>query len=203
MNRVVQIAIREFCSTAITKGFVIGAFVVPAGMALVMAIVFPILLATRATEIHGRVALFDPTGQIAGPFQQRLTPEALAERKEQQSRDAAEAISDAVGVEVPAKLDVAARPRDVSTFAVELLEADTDLDQIKASLWRGSGSDDSLTALVVVDSQAIEPDAEGEYGSFLASRRRSRRRSARRASRRPTSAFPRTNSDGFFASRPP
>ncbi|MCH8269709.1 MAG: ABC transporter permease [Planctomycetes bacterium] len=166
MNRVVQIAIREFCSTAITKGFVIGAFVVPAGMALVMAIVFPILLATRATEIHGRVALFDPTGQIAGPFQQRLTPEALAERKEQQSRDAAEAISDAVGVEVPAKLDVAARPRDVSTFAVELLEADTDLDQIKASLWRGSGSDDSLTALVVVDSQAIEPDAEGEYGSY-------------------------------------
>ena len=166
MNRVVQIAIREFCSTAITKGFVIGAFVVPAGMALVMAIVFPILLATSATEIHGRVALFDPTGQIATRFQQRLMPEALAEHKAQKNRDNVEAFSDAVGVDLPQNLDVAVGPRDVSTFGVELLDADADLDETKASLWQGSDSDDSLTALVLIDPQAIEPDAEGVYGSY-------------------------------------
>ncbi len=166
MNRVIQIAIREFCSTAITKGFVVMAFVVPAGMALVMAIVFPILLATSATQIHARVAILDPTGQIAEPFQQRLTPEAFAEQRAKQSQDMVDVITDKAGVDLPESIDVASEPRDVSTFEVDSLELDADLEETKAALWRRSDSDESLTALVVIDPQAIEPDVEGEYGSY-------------------------------------
>lgn len=166
MKRIMYVAMREFASTAMTKGFVIGAFVVPGVLVAVMAVLFPILLATSATEIHGRVALFDPTGQVAAPFQQRLTLESHAERQAQQNRDNIEAGADRVGMDVPETFDVAAGPRDASTFDIELLDPKADLDETKASLWQNSDADDALTALVVVSPQAIQPDAEGMYGSY-------------------------------------
>ncbi len=75
-------------------------------------------------------------------------------------------------MDVPETLDIEPGPRDRSTFDLELLDPGADLDKAKASLWQNSdadGGDDgaaALTALVIVSPQAIQPDAEGIYGSY-------------------------------------
>ena len=44
MTKVLRVAVREFIATAVTKGFIIGAFVVPMLLVAVMGFVFPLLL---------------------------------------------------------------------------------------------------------------------------------------------------------------
>ena len=52
MKKVLHVAVREFIATAVTKAFIIGAFVVPGIMVLLMVFVFPILLNQDAPDVY-------------------------------------------------------------------------------------------------------------------------------------------------------
>ena len=167
MNRVFQIALREFYSTAITKGFIIAAFVVPGVIVAVMVIVFPILLATGATAIHGRVAIWDPTGRVAAVFEDRLSAASSAERSAQATREAMQKFADKAGVEAPTGFDPeAALNKDESVFEVESLDPEADLDAVKESLWKGAKTGNPRVALVVIEPNAIEKGEQGDYGGY-------------------------------------
>lgn len=167
MIRVLQIAFREFSSTAITKGFIIAAFVVPGVVVAVMVVLFPILLAAGATAIHARVAILDPTGRVAEVFEERLSAESTAERTAQAASQAMQEFADKTGVEAPSRFDPeAAFNTDESVFDVESLGPESDLDAVKESLWKGAQTDYPRVALVVIEPNAIEKDENGDYGGY-------------------------------------
>ncbi len=59
MNKILHIALREFLSTVVTKGFIIGVLVTPALIAF-MAIFMPMLMNEEAPRIEGDVSIIDP-----------------------------------------------------------------------------------------------------------------------------------------------
>ena len=65
MKRILNIAGREFASTVLTKGFLIGAVVVPAILAVAIPVIIFIISQQKAPPIVGTVAIIDPTGEVA------------------------------------------------------------------------------------------------------------------------------------------
>ena len=64
MKKVMQVARREFVSTALTKGFIFGALVLPAVFALIMPLMGMLFSQAKAPAEVGRVAIIDRTGQL-------------------------------------------------------------------------------------------------------------------------------------------
>ena len=73
MKKILYVARREFLTTVLTRGFLIGLLIVPL-MILFMATVFPKLIrsAEKAPRVVGDVAIVDPTGEVAGSLRAYL-----------------------------------------------------------------------------------------------------------------------------------
>ena len=76
VRRIGLVAGREFMAAVANKGFVIGLLVMPAMIALLVA-VFPRLLTQGSQPIRGEVAIVDHTGQIAGLLRSALAPDDI------------------------------------------------------------------------------------------------------------------------------
>ncbi len=183
MNRILSVAWREFSSTAITKGFIIGAFVVPAAIALLIPVLVMMLKNIKPPAIEGTVAVVDHSGLVAPQIEQTLSPEGIARRRtatsEQISAAAGEALGPLAGqMESPAAKQAMQQRLEEAmgqapTFRIESVDPaaaadEAALEALKESL-RPSAADDagSRMAVVVVaaDAAVKEPDAPA-YGGY-------------------------------------
>lgn len=167
MNKVLQVAVREFVATAATKGFIIGAFVIPVLVAMLMVFVFPMLLKHEAPAVEGSLAVVDRSGRILEEVRERLAPEAIAARNRRTVAKVKEKVEESVG-----KVSRGVEQRleqELSVPRIEVLDAGpgADLEHEKDALRAEPAPGESpRLALAVVAANAVEPDAAGEYGVF-------------------------------------
>ncbi len=163
MSRMLQIAWREFASTALTKGFIIGGFVVPAVILVVMITLLPILLKDEGPAIEGEISIIDRSGVLADDIAQRLSPEALtAETKtveipklEPGQTLTPQETSDIVSQVIPSS---------IPKLTVKQLGAEADPEAAKEPLREGNANDGGVLALAVIDANAVVTDQASDAG---------------------------------------
>ena len=173
MKRVVPIMVREFLATAMTKSFIIGAFIVPPGIMAIMAVAMPLLLTQKAPKIEGTLAVIDRSGAgIAEVVAKAFSPEGAEQRRGTQRaeieevRDQMEALAPGMGgqSEVQQKL-LQGVLEGSATLTVEILPPDTDVAEASVAV-RGKVREGGRLALLSIDADAVEPGDDGEYGSY-------------------------------------
>jgi len=169
MMRILNIAGREFASTVLTKGFIIGAVVVPAVLAIAIPVVIFIVSQQKAPAIVGTVAVIDPTGEVAPRLTEFLKPEAIAERRGDFASEVGESMPSVPG----ASPEATGRAMDMiqgtaPDLSVRVLEPDTDFDTAKKSILEAVKDDpESTIAVVLIDDDAIEKAVDAErFGAF-------------------------------------
>jgi len=82
MNKVWQIAGREFVATVFTKAFVIGLLIVPL-VGVLLVLVAPSLFGDRNLKFEGEIAVVDPTGlvmpEVRSAISARRSPAGVTE----------------------------------------------------------------------------------------------------------------------------
>lgn len=76
MNKIGLVAAREFVTTVSNKGFIVGLLIMPTLMFLIIRVA-PRIVNAPSPEIHGDVAVIDPTGQVMPEIRNMLQPAAL------------------------------------------------------------------------------------------------------------------------------
>ncbi len=156
MNKVWQIASREFVATVFTKAFIIGLLIFPTIVAI--GVVFgPRLFGDRDFSVVGQIAIIDPTGAVLPELRAVVTTgrsdDAIAELVERARAGGAEGVVLDV-LRSTMKLTLAERP------------ADADIEREKAWL-NASEPDNAHLAVVVVHRNAVEPSAgDSALGSY-------------------------------------
>ena len=178
MKKILYIALREFTSTVMTKGFIIGMLITPIMIGIIV-LIFPRMINRTPPKVIGEIAVIDSTGQVTAGLRAYLLPERFVERREASSRQAAEAAPEAV------KKVVASSPggkeamqRQLSTAFGEVPQLDvvaldpgTDLESAKAPLKTVAGGDRTnqprRLALVILHPDAMRRDAgKTRFGSY-------------------------------------
>lgn len=174
MKKILYIAGREFTTTVLTKGFVIGMLITPAMIAL-MAFVMPRMMTKAAPKIAGQVAIIDPTGAVKDSLASYLSQERFAERRAKVRSDVAKATPEALRGQVNsnpgAQAAIEQAIGQVPNLQVVGLPEGTDLEQAKAPLKTvlkgNAGAPDARLFLIVVHPTAVK-HAEGEtkFGTY-------------------------------------
>lgn len=172
MSRILQIARREFVSTALTKGFIIGAFVVPAVIVLLIPVLIRLTMQAEPPKVAGTVVVVDRSGAVLDGITRNLSPDAIRERRGQVIERVTRALGEG-GAEpaVPGGAEAAAAVvagRGVPDLAVLGLESGGDVEAQKETL-RSEGADegDRRLAVIVIDADAVRlADGAERFGSF-------------------------------------
>lgn len=90
MNRVLAVAWREFVSTALTKGFIIGAVVVPLAFIAMIPVIVMLTMAAKGPKVEGEVAILDRSGVLMEAVERELSAEAISQRRNRTAKAAAE-----------------------------------------------------------------------------------------------------------------
>lgn len=177
IGRILHVARREFISTAMTKGFIIG-LTMPLVVLLIMVTLMPLLIGGPAPKVAGELAIVDPTGEVAPRLAERWQPEAVAERHTAQSEQLKQAMDETIGE------GGAALPGGQMSEAMELalgqapeitvtaLSREADVESAKEALWQpeaagGAGGDLPRLALVEIAPDAVERTGEGQnFGAY-------------------------------------
>jgi ABC-type Na+ efflux pump permease subunit len=156
VNKVLWISLREFIATVCTKAFVIGLLFLPVMLGVVVLVVN--LMNDDDYRATGRIAIFDPTGQVTTEARQVLASGSMQQRLADAVRNSGVALAGAA--EAMQALDLG------PDFTLMQLSADADIDVEKEFLLQPPEAGGVL-ALVEIHPDAIEPEAEGgEPGSY-------------------------------------
>lgn len=172
MSRVVSIAAREFASTVLTKGFIIGAVAVPAILAAAIPIIILIVSQQKPPAVVGTVAIIDPTGEVAPRLAEYLQPQAIAQRRGDLLQSVPQApiptaLPGAGGEQAMQQaMDLALG--QVPQLTVEAMPADADPEAVKERIRLGAKDDPAATiAVAIIDPNAIrKPDTEEAFGGY-------------------------------------
>lgn len=167
MSRMLQVAAREFLSTVLTKGFIIGVLITPAIIGL-MILIMPILLDHTPPTIQGEIAVTDPTGAIAEPLAEWLRPDAIALRREDLLEKAElSLLKKAPGQADSQRLALEMVLGQVPQLTVVPLPPGADLEAEKEPLFAGGPRDGGRVALVAIRADAVRaPDGTLEFGAY-------------------------------------
>lgn len=161
-TKISRVAWREFASTVLTKGFIIGALLTPV-LILAMISLVAVLAATKSEpDIRGEVAVIDPTGAVAPRLTERLAPEALAEAARERAERIAEAFKDVSGGASGIAGGLGPSADSFPTLTIEELPADADEEAEKQRVREEASIAEGRLALLIVDENALEPQPEGE-----------------------------------------
>ncbi len=170
MNKILQIAWREFVATAMTKGFLIGLLLMPL-MIGVLVLVMPLLINTKAPPVKGEIAMLDGTGKVFDGVRQQLSPEAFAERSRAIDARLNAAMPDAAKALVGnaaanAKLQDSLKQAigEVPEISISAIGGVDGIDAAKARLLLPRTDAAALLAVLVVHADAVE---QGEAGKPL------------------------------------
>ena len=154
MTRIVHVARREFLSTVLTKGFIIGILLTPCLVAVTL-VLMPALLSEAPPPIEGEVLVSDPTGLVYPGVRHYLGPAALADKRAELLDDAAEVM--------PTRVSEAAVQSVLGEVPkLDVILHDGDVDGLKPSLRAVSGP----LAIAVIPDDAVD-GARGSYQLFV------------------------------------
>jgi ABC-2 type transport system permease protein len=167
MNKVFQVALREFVVTVSNKAFIIGLLIMPA-MIAVFALVAPRVFNFRNFKVEGEVRIIDPTGALISDLRTALEKRKDVARRAEETRQALErapaAVRNIAANAPPAALQNALGP--VPEIQLVEREPDADIQQEKAWLIEEKPQAKPL-ALIVVHADAIKPgEGKTTYGSY-------------------------------------
>jgi ABC-2 type transport system permease protein len=170
MIKVLQIAVREFLATVLTKGFILGVMMTPVMLGIVI-VAMPLLLNRKPPKIDGEVAIADSTGEVVPGLQDYLTQEAIAERRDRTkikiSEGTPEPLRELTENSPEAQEALEAALGEIPTIRVTALPKSADLEAEKSLLHEGSTADGGRLALVVLHENAVQPSAPDEaFGTY-------------------------------------
>ena len=180
MSKVARVAAREFASTAMTKGVIIGALVLPALMAMVIPVVMVLAMSAQPPADTGTVYVLDHSQEVTSIIQDRLAPEAVKERWIERFDGAAETVKNfvpGVGAEAAqSSMEQAASNIKSPIFRIIPAGSDTDIEELKEELRNQVASDTELAdeerrvlAIIEIDADATRKVNEDEgYGAYQA-----------------------------------
>ncbi|MEL6497655.1 MAG: ABC transporter permease [Planctomycetota bacterium] len=161
-TKISRVAWREFASTVLTKGFIIGALLTPV-LIIVMISLVAVLAATKSEpNIRGEVAIIDPTGAVAPRLAERLSPEALAEAARERAERIAEALKDVSGGASGIAGGLGPSADSFPTLSVAALPVGSDEEAEKQRVREEAAVEDGRLALVILDEAALSPQPDGE-----------------------------------------
>lgn len=161
-RKITRVAWREFASTVLTKGFIIGALLTPV-LILAMISLVAVLAATKSEPtITGEVAIIDPTGVVASRLSDQLAPEALAEAARERAERITAAFKDVSGGASGIAGGLGPSADSFPTLRVAALPTDADEDAEKQRVRDEAGVDDGRLALLVIHPDALEPRSQIE-----------------------------------------
>lgn len=175
MSKIFHVARREFAATALTKGFIIGAFIVPAVFAAAIPLIIILTMGAKAPTVEGTMAVIDRSGQVGDSMQSFVDGQIEQNREEieeavEQTQELTEQLTGQASPlpgPADAMLENAIGPDP--EISVELLAADTDEEAEKARLRpsaEGEGGE-GLLALAVIDEDAVlKPEDQESFGSY-------------------------------------
>lgn len=167
LRRIGLVAGREFLAAVMNKGFIIGLLIMPAIIAILIA-VFPRVLSRNSPPVRGEVAVIDPTGQVAGALRSALTPEAITARRRE---TAARALQNTPAVVRDAASSPAAMDRAVGAppqLTITDRPANADLQREKQWLTEpvAAGGLRHLALIVVQPDAVVAAAGRTAYGSY-------------------------------------
>jgi ABC-2 type transport system permease protein len=172
MNRIWLVAKREFLTTVVRKGFLIGVFLMPV-LGIGLMAVMPRIMGSRAPEVAGTVVVIDQTQAVQSTLPALLTPEAIAARRAEGRRRQTEAVAPGMG-------GAAATLRGPQPPRLTFVDPPAGADIEAAKRWlaatpeKPSASAPRRLALIVIASDAVARTAGqtdfGNYQLFLAPR---------------------------------
>ena len=182
ISKVLRVASREFASTAMTKGFIIGALVLPAAMVPLIFLVMMLTMRAQPPADTGTIYLLDRSNELASVLEDRLDPEEVRTRWKERFQQ----ISDAAKSFIP-QANTAAADTAMSKAAdnfqspnIRVIPAgpDTNLDELKEQLRQQVASQATTTNEIERIIGVVEIDADatrkinndegfGSYQTFL------------------------------------
>ncbi len=154
IRRIWMVASREFTTTVVRKGFIVGVLLGPVFI-LVLVNLIPRILNSHSPQVIGDVAVHDPNGTVAPGLRTALDPATIAAaRKARSTRDGATAPAVSPGPAGPGlppipRLTVVARDADIKAGKAWLL------------------NDEHHLALVMVHPDAVvRPEGASDFGTY-------------------------------------
>lgn len=170
IRKMLDVALREFSATVLTKAFLLGVFLPPVLM-IGAVMLIPALMNQKPPRTQGRVAVIDRSGAAIEGIRAELSPERLNATREERRRMAREMATKAAPVQAPgmeAAMDQALDQAlaEGPSLNVDLLPPDADAEAAKAQIAttrrRSELTDkDPRLALVVVPEAAVRPSPAG------------------------------------------
>ncbi len=179
MYKTLIVAVREFASTVLTKGFLFGIIMMPL-MIFIAIIGISVLMKNAGPKVEGTVAIIDHSGLVAPRIVERFTPEAIEKEKAESAEMIAGATEQltagtplpeaqkqmATGIVKDAARAAAEKARGIS---IETLPVDADVEKEKAGLAtvdiHARSSDATArkprVMLVVIPRQSVTPETVG------------------------------------------
>ncbi len=174
--KVVRIAGREFASTALTKGFIIGALVVPAVLVMLIPLILVLAASAKPPAVSGRILVIDRSGQVFDTLAERLSEESIRERRERMAERAAEFAQDAfgsLGSQVAGGTEAAMDAIQIPKLTLESLGADADVEVAKKLIRdqiSGDGpidpADRVLAVLEIDEDVVVIHEGDEEFGAW-------------------------------------
>ncbi|MBC7771074.1 MAG: ABC transporter permease [Pyrinomonadaceae bacterium] len=173
MQKIINVALREFLATVTTKGFILGVLIMPM-MMLVVVMVLPRLMNKNGPAISGRVAVIDQSGKVGEGVRTNLDAEAIRARLAATLTDGGNQAAAELNLDVDedtremmkAGAKAAAAMEKAPTFYVDILPPDADVQKEKAMLLDTKRPEGQRLAVAVVPSAAVSPSEKGDYGGF-------------------------------------
>lgn len=178
LSKITRIAGREFASTAMTKGFIIGALVVPAVLAVLMPVVIMLAMSVQPPADTGTVYVLDRSGDVSAELTDRLSPEEVEKRwreRFERVKEVSEKFMPGQNAEqADAGVAQAAALIKYPKFRVIPTAPDADIEEIKeelraqvASKAEQSDEIETLLAVVEIDADATRKlNADEGFGSY-------------------------------------
>jgi ABC-2 type transport system permease protein len=178
MSKVMRVAGREFASTALTKGFIIGALVVPAVLVAIIPLIGVLAATAKPPAVTGTVLVIDRSGEVYDTLTERLSEDAIRERRQAAARRAAEFAEGTLGAfgsRVAGGADEAIESIPIPGFRFELLDPTLDpeaaKERIRQQLKGGTDAEaegvDRVLAIVEIDANAVaRAEENAEFGGW-------------------------------------
>lgn len=159
LGKILRVAWREFASTVLTKGFIIGALLTPVLIVAMIGLVAVLAATRKPPTVTGEVAVIDPTGRVAPLLAEELTPEAiLARQRADQERVAENLRKLPGGGTLPASVPTGSG--SVPSLRTATLPAEADIEAEKQRIRADADASDGRIALVIVHPEALFPQTE-------------------------------------------
>jgi ABC-2 type transport system permease protein len=174
VKKTIQVALREFLATVVTKGFLIGIILFPLLMTVSGLGVSMMIRNDKPPKIRGEIAVIDPTGEVVERLREYLRPEAMARRIEEAQRRVSDETAKEVGQLTKSLASAASQEAlkmflgEVPDLAVRQLDSNADLEIAKEALTTGANPDyTSRLALAVIHEDAVVPkEGQQNFGTY-------------------------------------